>query len=205
MNTDLNNNFFKDTSKGADIIELKRYIVEKIDENEIIRRYCRWLTKTPLSKNGLDYTGELIQQRELGKNYSITKEVKQEQGLSHKKILIPYAFSDELVTEEQLFIFVYPYSNGFNGTMSNNSFSVDIMCPLRYNEINPYGDERIYKILYEIINVFDGKSVEEEKWVERVGNVRFDVKGYCFPYRLTKTKNMMVYPLKINAKSSNVR
>ena len=89
--------------------------------------------------------------------------------------------------------------------MSNNSFSVDIMCPLRYNEINPYGDERIYKILYEIINIFDGKSVEEEKWVERVGNVRFDVKGYCFPYRLTKTKNMMVYPLKINVKSSNVR
>ena len=80
MNTDLNNILFKDTSKGADIIELKRYIVEKIDENEIIRRYCRWLTKTPLSKNGLDYTGELIQQRELGENYSITKEVKEEQG-----------------------------------------------------------------------------------------------------------------------------
>ena len=92
--------------------------------------------------------------------YSITKEVKEEQGLSHKRILIPYAFNDELVTEEQLFIFVYPFSNGFNGTMSNNSFSVDIMCPLRYNEINPYGDERIYKILYEIINIFDAKSIK---------------------------------------------
>ena len=89
--------------------------------------------------------------------------------------------------------------------MSNNTFSVDIMCPLRYNEINPYGDERIYKILYEIINIFDGKSVEEEKWVERVGNVKFDIKGYNYPYRLTKTKNMMVYPLKINVKSSNFR
>lgn len=205
MSVDLNNNLFMDTNKGADIIELKRYIVEKIDDNETIRRYCRWLTKTPLSNNGLDYTGNIIQQRDLGKEYTITKEVKEELGLSHKKILIPYAFNEDLVTEEQLFIFIYPYSNSFNGTMSNNAFSVDIMCPLRYNEINPYGDERMYKILYEIINIFDGKSVEEDKWVKRVGNVKFDIKGYNYPYRLTKTKNMMVYPLKINVKTSNVR
>ena len=32
MSTDLNNNLFKDTNKGADIIELKRYIVQLKEE-----------------------------------------------------------------------------------------------------------------------------------------------------------------------------
>ena len=205
MFNDLNNNKFFPTQKGADIIGVKNYLVEKICENENIRKYCRWLTKTPLAKNGLGYDNEIILQHELDDEYDLRKEVKAEKGMCYKQILYPYMFNEDVVDLNQIFMFVYPYSNNFNKALGKNVYHVTICMPLEYNEIAPFGDERLYKILYEIIDMFDGKIITDEKWVDRIGNVCLDVTSTSYPERLTKTKNLFKYSLNITAYLSNAR
>lgn len=202
-----NSQAFRRSSKGEDIINIKNYIVEKIEENQTIRRYCRWLTKTPLSKNGLTYDGENVKQTDLSDKYKLINVVDEKiQGMTSQQILYPYPFNEDIVNEEQPFIFVYPYSNGFGArTLGTNVYAVEICMPLTYNEIYPYGDERLYRVLGEIIDIFDGKYVEGKKWWEKLGDLYFEVKGTNYPYRLTKTRNIIVYPLKIYTKTSNIR
>jgi hypothetical protein len=202
---DLNNGKHFRTQKGMDIIAVKNYLVEKICENENIRKYCRWVTKTPLGKNGLGYNGDIIVQHHLDDKYDLRKEVIAEKGLCYKQILYPYMFNEDIVDLDQMFMFVYPYSNNFNKSMGTNVYQVTICMPIEYNEISPYGDERIYRILHEIIDMFDGIIVTEEKWVERIGNVQFDIKSTSYPERLTKTKTLLKYSLNITTKLSNVR
>ena len=202
-----NDQLFKRTNKGQDIIGIKNYIVEKIEESQIIRRYCRWLTRTPLSSNGLTYNGETVKQTDLDDKYKLIKKIVEPlQGMTGQQILYPYPFNEDIVNEEQPFLFIYNYSNNFSGrSTGKNIFEVSVCMPLTYNEIYPYGDERLYRIVGEIINIFDGKTVEGEKHRKVLGDLQFEVRGVNYPYRLTKTKNIIVYPLKIEVRTSNFR
>lgn len=187
-------------TKSKKIVPIKNYIVKKIDENQNIKRLCRYQTKNPLAKKSQDYNNTLVQQPLL--QDSLIKPSLE--GNSHEQILIPYMFEDNIVEKKQCYIFVHPFRNNYDGIVGENIFALDIIVPYEYNEIDPYSDERLFLIVNEIVDMFDGMIIDDE-YVKELGLIEFKISGRSTLERLSKTTAYLYYPVFITTRLCNAR
>ncbi|MBM7835737.1 hypothetical protein [Clostridium sardiniense] len=155
----------------------KRHIVRTINNNQSIVRLCRYLTKTPLLKKGVDYNNNMIKQSDLDCGLlTILKDGEYPMVQSRDRILIPYAFDDSLQPEEQILIFVDSYNAKFNSKYTTGKYIFDIVIAYTptYNILEPYGEERALKIADQVCKDFDEKYNDEESQKE-IGELKFTV------------------------------
>lgn len=155
----------------------KKYIINTINNNQNIIRLCRYLTKTPLLKIGVDYNNKKIKQPDL--NCGLTEILNDGEYPNAKirgQVLVPYAFSDDLQPDEQVNIFVNANNANFNDMYSSSKYQFDIVVTYTstYNVLEPYGDERALKIAEEICGEFDEKY-NDEKSQNLIGELKFNV------------------------------
>lgn len=197
------------SNKATMSMNIKKYLVDRINSNQDIVRYCRYLTKTPLLDMGLNYDDEVVEQPNL--NCGLLEDLSEERDRNGEykeykevgtrgKILIPYAFDNKLMTKEQLFIFV---SNGyavFNDAYNTAEYTFDVVITYSstYNTLEPYGDERSLMIIDRICHMFDGMYPEKSEYAKDIGDVLLEVRS--IQEKQVGTNGTMAKIIKILAK-----
>ena len=186
---------------------LKNYLVEKIDQHQPIKRLTRYLTTTPLMNRGMTYDQKRLEQPDL--NDSLLDVITTDTNASIKEpVLIPYPFNDEVIYDQRISIYVYSPRTSFGGKsllhsdqsdFGKHHFYIDIVYPMVYDRVEPFGQERSLLIACEILNLFDqtyvGESLESV-----VGRCQFMVSGDVTSLRLSKTGYMVTsIPLSVIA------
>lgn len=164
---------------------LKNHIVAQIDNNQNIKRLSRYLSQTPLLSQGMSYDGKKIKQPDLVD--SLVESVKQDaQASVTKPILIPYSFSEEILEEQQVSIYVHcPRTSFHTQVTGTHLFLVEIVFPRIYDAIEPYGEERNLLIASEILDMFDNQKATKELR-DLVGEVEFKINRDVTTLRLGK-------------------
>lgn len=177
---------------------LKNYLVEQIDQHQPIRRLTRYLTATPLMNRGVTYDGKRLDQPDLQDSLlsPVTTDTK---ASIQEAVLIPYPFNEETVYEQRINIYVYSPRTSFtsgarlhstNADLGKHHFYIDIVYPLVYDRVEPFGQERSLLIACEILNLFDQTYVDESLEAI-VGRCQFVVSGDITSLRLSKTGYMV--------------
>lgn len=194
------NNYYLNTNsqKLYRVSPVKNYIIDKIDNNQRIKRLSRYLTMTPLLNKGMSYNGSMLQQPDLMD--SLKEKVVTDMLASVKEpILATYPFSEEILSEKKLKIYVYsprtsvsnPYRGRNHDLVCEHLFVVEIVYPIEYDRIEPpYGQERANLIACEILNAFDGVAVDDEL-KELIGECEFEIFGDITNLRLSKAGYMI--------------
>ena len=197
------------SNKATMSMNIKRYLVDRINKDQDIVRYCRYLTKTPLYEEGVSYNGASIEQPDLDcglleplsehrdKDGNYTEYTGVE---TRGKILIPYAFDSNLMVKEQLFIFVSNSYAAFSNVYNTGEYTFDIVITYSptYNVLDPYGDERSFMIIDKICEMFDDMYPENSQYSEEIGDVKFNVRA--IEERKAGTNGTMARVVKIVAK-----
>lgn len=190
---------------------LKNYIVEQIDKNQNIKRLCRYLTTTPLLNRGMTYDQRRVNQPDLNDSL-LTPVTTDTEATVADAVLIPYTFSPEAIQEQRVSIYVYSpcstfaesYGFGHRDEAGRHEFMVDIVYPMVYDRIEPYGQERNLLIACEVMNLFDGMYVDEETR-KIVGDCQFKIVGDVTSLRLSKTGYMITtIPLVVTTMTSRI-
>lgn len=197
------NNYYLNTRsrKLYRVSPLKNYIINKIDNNQNIKRLSRYLTQTPLLNKGLTYDGLMVKQPDLVD--SLLKVATNDKNVSVKEaILNPHPFSEDIISEKKVSIYVYSPRTTFNITngevVGKHTFVIEIIYPTEYNAIEPFGQERVNLIACEILNEFDGLFVEGELR-DLIGECQFKVNGDLTNLRLSKAGYMIAtVPLSVH-------
>ncbi len=184
------------------VVPIKNYIAKKIDDSQEIKRLARYMTVTPLMAKGKSYDGKMIVQEDL--TDSLMGYAENDKGASIRdQVLYNYAFNEDVLEEKRLTIYVHSPRSTFNLNMANNNsyrgvddytgrhiFFVEVVYPIMYNEIQPFGNERAMSIACEIANLFDNLSIEEE--LEGVGFCELNIEGEVLDARLSTSGYMCV-------------
>ena len=198
MSQDLNLSLLNTKSqKLYRVSPLKNYLVQQIDQNQTIRRLTRYLSTTPLMNRGLTYDGKRLNQPDL--QDSLLKSVTTDtQASITKEVLIPYPFNEETIYEHQISLYVYsprtsfpaPRLHSLNEDLGRHHFYIDIVYPIVYDAVEPFGQERSLLIACELLNLFD-KAYVDESLEPVVGRCQFIVNGDITSLRLSKTGYMV--------------
>ena len=188
------------------VTAIKKILIETIDGNQNIKRYCRYLTsKTPLEKEGINYKNEIMEQPDLTE--TLTEKLREGKDLaatSRERILIPYMFDEELLKVEKLLIFVSSPISEFRDSMTEHEFNVTVALNVEYNSIEPFGSERAMEILCELLDEIEGRFVDE-KYREDIGYIKFELKkGYRVTERISD-KGFIATTIPIKVKVSSMR
>lgn len=194
MSTDFNNIQLNTSSqKFSRITALRKYIIDKIDEDQTTKRLMRYMTTTPLSKKGVMYDGSLIEQPDLKTSLKYDTN-------EGEKVLFTGMFDPDMETIYKNYIFIQHYNTWINDdTMQDTTFYMYILVDDKYNELKNYGEERTYAIADRIAQLIDGHTVDDEDLVDEIGNVKFEIKGQISEMRMSKTKTigMLSIPIKV--------
>lgn len=174
--------------KLKNLTKIKNEIASIIDSNQNIKRYCKYMTNTPLLSMGMALDG------------SMKKQVDISDTLIDKNI-IPYRFMEDILTESNVIIFVY-----FDeAELSNKSplgyykFSIDVFVPKKYDSLKELGQERNIEIITTIADLLDN-----EKLPDNLGLGSVDI-VYGRQTRLTNKSDYTIFSLDLNIKGSNFR
>lgn len=137
----------KITTKLLDMDLVENEIVKIIDSSQTIKRYCKYLSKMPLSKRAI-VNGVIVDQPDIT------------ESLTDKNI-IPFLYDEKLLDTSKVLIFVSLMSGDLRLLNSSNNISCNIILPHDYEALENYGHKRSKKIAYEIINLIDGAKVDK--------------------------------------------
>lgn len=173
---DINNKFMgMKSAKLKRIVPLKLYMMELIDNSQKIKRLSRYYTRTPLLNRGVGYNGDKIKQPDLvdSLRFPVTNDNTSE--TADGRILYDYAFSGEVLSNKQVSIYVHCHKSTFNPNMvtgrlsygvdnivGKHFFSIDIIYPIEFNQLDSLYEERANSIACEIVDLLDEKTVEGE-------------------------------------------
>lgn len=186
------------SNKIRKVTYLKRFILEKIDENQKIKRYLRYTNKLPLAKKSQNYDGVLVMQPDLSE--SLMQNCKE-----GEKSLFGGSFNPEMSNLKTPNIYVHSHRIQSYGADSTMSFVLHILCPQTYNELQSYGRERVYEIADEIVQMLDGYVIDEKEIVDVVGNLTLDFEGDFSEYRLAKSSDVIVLSIPLKIKNVGIR
>lgn len=169
---------------------IEAYITQKIDGIQEVKRLSRYLTKTPLSSKGKDLLNKVIEQPDLIE--TLTKD--SSEGI---KCLYTMSFKDGLINDKvQPLIFVHSYAGKFGySAVGDIQVMVDILVPSDYDELKYIEEKRMTEIACYIADELDDTFIDDEYWVERLGNLKIHLDSYD-EYRLAKTNNINVFSMK---------
>ena len=164
--------------KTSKVSLIERYICEKIDENQDIRRLCRYMTLDPTEMIALDYDNNVVEQPDL--KDSLTKPVKHDKVSSgcEERIIIPLMFSGEVVESLHPYIYVYcdqiSFATEREGVSAIGSlfFTIDIVYDMGTEELADW-TRRSWAIAGIIMDLFDEVVITDSEYAEQVGNLKF--------------------------------
>ncbi len=198
MSIDLNNQYIgTESQKLRRISPIKNYLIDSINNNQNIKRLCRYMTTTPLLNKGKTYDGEIVSQPDLVDSL-LHPATKDTQATIKDTVLVPYAFSDDIVSEKKVSVYAYSpktlidtsYRGRHHDIVCRHLFVVEVVYPQEYDRIEPYGDERSNLIACEILNMFDNHYISGELR-ELVGDCQFKIEGEISDLRLSKAGYMI--------------
>lgn len=196
--TDLNNkNLGKKGNKVKKISALNSYITNKIDGNQNIRRLIRYFTTTPLSSTGKDLNGNIVKQPDLLNSLKIDSS----EGLQS---LWRGEFDENTISQEQCFIFVHTFKAGFKGLDSKFGIAVDILVPQKRDVLRYDEESRSCSVGDIIENMFDDLYIENDEYVEYLGNVKFKLIDVSI-VRLSKTNSLTRTTLTFNIDTKYIK
>ena len=162
------------------------YIVDyfmKVLDCQEIRRLCRYLTLDPLAEEAMDYNGNIVQQPDL-KDSLEKKAVRDKVSRgTEDPILFAETFSNTIVSDNKIMIYVYPYEISFSeramhygtSTMGFMVFHIDIVYPVSLNRLGDHL-QRAWSIASILMDVVDEKTVLDPELYEHTGEVKFEFK-----------------------------
>lgn len=185
----LNNNIKNKSRKIRLINNIKKDIICKLEDIkdpnvQELTRLCRYLTKTPLWNKGITETGEIIKQPDL--KFPLSKELMSDEDInanSRNSILIPYAFSDDLLKEESILIFIQSPRGIFKNHIGKYQYVLRIAYTTESNILEPYGDERSLEIASRLCDIFDETYTNIEK------DINGEIKKIQYKYEIDETSD----------------
>lgn len=152
-------------------------IVDLINNNQKIKRYCRYKTKTPLLPFGI-ISGKRIEQPDIYTNLD-EPILNDEKNEVESAVLFDAMFDPDMQTKLEMGIFVYDYNSNFDKTFGDCAISIDIIVPYNYEKLQSKGDKRTIMLADEIVNTICSNSITEENnkyWFDLLGNIEFSLK-----------------------------
>lgn len=173
---DINNKYLNTvSSKLKKVSMLLQYTHEKIIENQEIKRLVYYSSRNPLSKRGILYNGEKIDQPDLT-----------EEDVKDLITLLP--FNPDMKIDLCSFIFLNTPSATFSNGDNVIYLDINIVSPAEYFEITT--GLRLYEISHKIANIFDGLYIDDEDYIEELGNLKFVLDDIAVN-RLSNNSNML--------------
>ena len=166
--------------KTSKVSLIEKYICEKIDECQEIKRLCRYMTLDPLELMALDYTNEIVEQPDL--QDSLNKPILKDRVSKgcEERIIIPLMFSGDVLDTLHPFIYVYcdqisfaTERDGVSGIGSLH-FTIDIVYDMGTEELADWS-RRSWTIAGYIMDLFDEVVITEPEYADKVGNLKFMV------------------------------
>ena len=189
------------------VTPIKNIIVDIIDNNQNIKRACRYITsKTPFFTKGITYDDKKVNQPDIeGSLKEDLADSKDVYATCREKILIPYAFDKELLKEDKMLIFVEsPRSRIKSGNnMVEHEFWVTVAVDTKYNKLEPYGSERAMEVLCYLLDDIENKYLEDE-YREDLGVLKFEVDGDRLTQKISD-KGFIATSIPIVVKTSGMR
>lgn len=156
---DINNKYLNTvSSKLKKVSMLLQYTHEKIIENQEIKRLVYYNNRNPLSKKGLTYSNQKVDQPDLT-----------EEDVKDLITLLP--FNPDMKIALCSFIFLNTPSATFSNGDNVIYLDINIVSPAEYFEITT--GLRLYEISNKIANIFDGLYIDDEDYIEELGHLKF--------------------------------
>lgn len=156
---DINNKYLNTvSSKLKKVSMILQYTHEKIIENQEIKRLVYYNNRNPLSKKGLTYSNQKVDQPDLT-----------EEDVKGLITLLP--FNPDMKINLCSFIFLNTPSATFSNGVNVIYLDINIVSPAEYFEITT--GLRLYEISLKIANIFDGLYIDDEDYIEELGNLKF--------------------------------
>ena len=193
MSINFNDKREKHGNKLRKVNFLTNFIVNKIDENQEIKRFVLYGTNNPLGNKSCDLNKNLITQTDITKS------------LLDENVLFNNPFNEDILDEEKVcYIFVYPYSANYKkNDIGDLEFVVNILSPSEYNNLTR-GDKRIFEISYRIEDLLDQYVIKSDEGNLEVGNVMFELTASSYT-RLSKVTSIENLALKFKVRISTMR
>lgn len=192
------------------------YIVDyfmKVLDCQEIRRLCRYLTLDPLAEEAMDYNGNIVQQPDL-KDSLEKKAVRDKVSRgTEDPILFAETFSNTIVSDNKIMIYVYPYEISFSeramhygtSTMGFMVFHIDIVYPVSLNRLGDHL-QRAWSIASILMDVVDEKTVLDPDLYEHTGEVKFEFKDNMATNRkLAPNSDMAILNIPITVSVPSLR
>lgn len=193
MSINFNDKREKHGNKLRKVNFLTNFIVNKIDENQEIKRFVLYGTNNPLGNKSCDLKKNLITQPDITKS------------LLDENVLFNNPFNESILDEEKVcYIFVYPYSANYKkNDIGDLEFVVNILSPSEYNNLTR-GDKRIFEISYRIEDLLDQYVIKSDEGNLEIGNVMFELTASSYT-RLSKVTSIENLALKFKVRISTMR
>ena len=181
-------------------------IAEKIDNNQYIKRFMRYYSKNPLSKKGF-INGKSIIQKDL--KDSLLEDTNEINNIESKKCLFTYGFNDDIVIDEQNYIFIENKKIIYDNVnkMATMYLTISILVPDVYLELRDDDCDyaiRRNKIIANTIENMLGDYTVDDKYSKYIGNIKFELTDYNED-RLSRNSNKILTTLVYKTKYSTVR
>lgn len=202
------NNFWKLTKSQK--IRRSDYIIdmiaEKIDNNQYIKRFMRYYSTNPLSKQGFIKNRTVIQ-KDL--KDSLLEDTNEINNIESKKCLFTYGFNDDIVVDEQNYIFIENKKIIYDNVnkMATMYLTISILVPDVYLELRDNDCDytiRRNKIIANTIENMLGDYTVDDKYSKYIGNIKFELTDYNED-RLSNNSNKILTTLVYKTKYSTVR
>lgn len=179
---DINNKYLNTvSSKLKKVSMILQYTHEKIIENQEIKRLVYYNNRNPLSKKGLTYSNQKVDQPDLT-----------EEDVKDLITLLPFNPDMEIKLSNGIFLNVPKAIFGGSNIMY---IDVNVISASEYFEIS--NGLRLYEIANRISNIFDGLYITDESYIEELGNLKFSLED-VESGRLSKGGNMLYTSLRFS-------
>ena len=180
--SDINNKYLNTvSSKLKKVSMLLQYTHEKIIENQEIKRLVYYNNRNPLSKKGLTYSNQKVDQPDLT-----------EEDVKDLITLLPFNPDMEIKLSNGIFLNVPKAIFGSSNIMY---IDVNVISASEYFEIS--NGLRLYEIANRISNIFDELYITDESYIEELGNLKFSLED-AESGRLSKDGNMLYTSLRFS-------
>ena len=169
------------------LTKIKNEIAKIIDENQDIKRYCTYLTNTPLLSMGMNADGKMQKQPNLTSSII-------------DKNIIPYRFMEDILANSEVIIFVYfDEAELSKQSLGSYIFFIDVFVPKPYDVLKEIGQERNVEIATTISDLLDSEKLPKGLSLGEVDVV------HARQSRLSNKSNYTVLSLTLEIKGSNFR
>lgn len=194
------NNFKGVSNKVRKISLLTSHVIDKIDENQKIKRLLVYNTINPLSLKGKEFDGDIVDQPD------ITKSLYYEESKDNPSYIISGTFDIDTKDDFENSLYIHCYNGTFNDITGRLKIAINILIPKQFEFLASKGDTRTGLIAQEIANLFDNIYLDNDNCevINELGNLKFELVGYESG-RLSKTNTMILTTLVFNVDITTMR